>query len=256
MIFLLNGTARAQGQDLTVLNRFKYAVVQTLFYENMEVDKFGISSNVRKHFIEKGFTVLTETKRYWPEELYNNPCLAVYCYINTEAGIFSKYKVLIEIKDCNGNVLYSRLGKGVGETETEAFKVATESALSKFDKFDYKYEPGEVVVKEAGPSSKGIGGLYKATGQDKGLNIEITMENGAFKAIVTQSNSDLYRKGQVLAVFRASSLGENLYNVTWLPEDKKHYETYASYNEDAASLTVELKGEKGRRKLVFRKSSQ
>lgn len=255
IIFFLS-VPDARAQDLDALNQFKYAVVQTLYYENMEPDKYAISSNVRKHFIEKGFTTVTETKRYWPEELYNNPCMAVYCYISAQSGVFSKYKVLIEMKDCNGKVLYRRLGKGTGETSADAFKEATEMALSKFDKFDYKYEPGEVVVKEAGPSSKGIEGLYKATGQDKGLNIELTMENEAFKAIVTQSNSDKYRKGQVLAVFRASSLGENLYNVTWLPEDKKHYETYASYDKEAASLTVELKDEKGRRKLVFRKTNQ
>ncbi len=255
MMALLSGAlpARAQKEDLSALNQFKYAVVQTLYDENLEVDKYGITSNVRRHFIEKGFTTVTETKRYWPEELYNDPCVGVYCFITAQSGVFSKYKVLIEMKDCNGRVMYSHLGKGVGESEQEAFLVATERALAAFDKWHYEYKPGATLTLKENEVDRKLTGIYEAFGEDAGLRIVVVSEKDQLEARIEQSGLKKYKSGTLLAIFRQSSLGENLYNVTWLPQEKNSYETFANFEVEDGRLIVELKEKGGRKQLVFRK---
>ena len=254
LFFLVSCAQSVKAQDLDELNRFKYAIVETLFYEDMEVDKYSISGNVRKHFLEKGYTVVTETKRYWPEELFKNPCMGLYVDITASSGFFTKYKVLIEMKDCNDRVLYSKLGKGTGETETDAYRMATDWALHDFDNWQYQYTPGKTVELKEELTNKKIEGLYDALGSWSGLKIRISTEtNQKIEARVVVSGDNKYKKGQILAVFKRSSLDENLFNVTWLPGNEGTYETLASLEEEGGRLTVEIK-EKGQTKqLVFRK---
>lgn len=242
----------AYAQELDELNHFKYAVVSTLFYENMAVDIFSISGNVRKHFLDKGFRVVSETKRYWPDELFENPCLGIYCDISPTNGLFSKYKVEIEMKDCNGRVLYSGMGKGVGETETDAYHYATERAMEAFDNWEYSYEPGSEIQLEEKLARNKIEGLYDAIGTSEALKIEIITSNSKIEARVINSSDKKYKNGQLLASFAESSLSNNLYNVQWMPDNKGSYMTLASFEQEGRRLTIELK-EGSEKKLVFRK---
>lgn len=256
-IFFLSlaGTeVRAQEHGLDSLNYFKYAIVKTLFYDdNTVVDKYSISGNVRKHFIDKGFRVVTETKRYWPEELFKNPCMAVYCDIQTSSGMFTKYKVLIKMKDCNGHLIYSTLGKGTGDTEKDAYKMATERALYDFDKWEYHYIPGKTVRLREKLVKKKLDGLYEALGEYEGLKIEISSDSVRSTALILQPGIGKWKEGEVLATFKSSSLSKNLYNVQWMPGSPGSYETLASLAEDAGRLTVELKENGQTKQIVFRK---
>ncbi len=255
IIILLNGLeVQAQKENLDSLNYFKYVVVKTLFYDdNMVVDKYSISGNVRKHFLEKGFIVVTETKRYWPKELFENPCMALYCDIQHSAGMFTKYKVLIKLTDCNGKLIYSTLGKGTGDTETEAYKDATDRALYHFDKWDYHYMPGKTIQSEERHTEAEIAGMFESMGEQSSIKIEISPVNDHAEARVIQSQNKAFKKDQLLATFRSSTLGENLYIVKWMPESKTSYETVASYDKGAGSITVELKENGQTKKIVFRK---
>ncbi len=253
VFFFVFTTSLVNAQELDELNHFKYAIVGTLFYEDMAVDIYSISGNVRKHFLDKGFRVVSETKRYWPDELFGNPCLGIYCNISPTTGLFSKYKVEIEMKDCNGNVLYSGMGKGVGETETEAYHVATESALAAFDKLEYKYEPGNTIRLEEQLIRNKIEGLYDAIGISTALKIEISVKGSQIEARIVYSGDKKYQSGQLLASFTESSLSNNLYNVEWIPGGKGSYMTLASLEKEGGRLTIELKEDNEKKQLVFRK---
>ena len=242
-----------KAQELDELNHFKYAIVETLFYENMAVDIYSISGNVRKHFLDKGIRVVSESKRYWPDELFGNPCLGIYCNISPSTGLFSKYKVEIEMKDCNGKVLYSDMGKGVGETGTEAYQNATERALAAFDDLVYQYEPGNTIQLEEQLTRNRIEGLYDAIGGSSALKIEISVKDGKIEARIVYSSDKKYQNGQLLASFTESSLSNNLYNVEWMPDDKDSYITLASLENEGGRLTIELKEENEKKQLVFRK---
>ncbi len=253
MLLLVLGTSVGKAQELEELNYFKYAIVETLFYDNLEVDKYSISGNVRKHFLEKGYTVVSETKRYWPDELFKNPCMGLYCHITSTAGIFAKYKVFIEMKDCNGGLIYSGVGKGVGETEVEAYGIATNRALEAFDTWNYQYIPGKMIKMKEELTNRRIEGFYDAVGTSKGLQIQIKATTNRIEARVIRSGDKKYKEGQLLAVFEPSSLNENLFNVSWLPENDNTYKTLGSLEEESGRLIIELE-EKGQTKqLVFRK---
>ncbi len=255
LVLMLTSTeGRAQNEKLDSLNYFKYVVVETLFYDNnMVVDKYSISGNVRKHFLEKGFTVLTETKRYWPEELFENPCLALYCDIEPTSGMFTKYKVLIKLSDCNGRLIYSMFGKGSGDTETEAYKMAADRAFYQFDKWDYHYTSGNTIKLVEKRANKKLAGFYESIGEQSGLKIEIVPVNDFLEARVIHSENRKFKEGRLLATFRSSTLGGNLYIVNWVPETKESYETLANYEKESGRLSIELKEKNQTKKIVFRK---
>lgn len=253
VFLLVLGTSGVKAQDLEALNYFKYAIVETLFYDNLEVDKYSISGNVRKHFLEKGYVVVSETKRYWPDELFKNPCMGLYCHITSTAGLFAKYKVFIEMKDCNGRLIYSGVGKGVGETEPEAYGIATDRALEAFDAWNYQYIQGKMVKMREEFTNIKIEGFYDAVGASEGLKIQIKATVSRIEARVIRSNDKKYKEGQLLAVLERSSLNENLFKVLWLPEHDNTYKTLGSFEEESGRLIIELKEKGQTQQLVFRK---
>ena len=91
------------SQDLDQLNAYKYAIVNTLVYENNEVDKYQIGSNVRKHLFQKGIQVFNEDPASWPADLFENKCLAFVCDIKADDRMFAKYHVTITFSECNGS---------------------------------------------------------------------------------------------------------------------------------------------------------
>ena len=65
----------AAAQEADNLNAFKYAAVETLFYDDDEVDIHGISAMTRQRFIVLGLIVVAQNQESWPKELKVNPCL-------------------------------------------------------------------------------------------------------------------------------------------------------------------------------------
>jgi hypothetical protein len=243
-----------KAQDINQLNNFKYVVVETLVDDDMDVDKYQISSMVRRSFIEKGFVVINENKQSWPSELFNDPCLGLYCDIALHAGLMAKYRVELEFTDCNKEIRYAKMGKANGETDKEAFQNAAKAALKEVDRFPYVFNGGIAIEKKSGENytANPLLGLFESTGEDEGLTILITQVEDSYEAKVESSDLKEYKNGRLVGRFTESTIAENIYNVEWISVKNESFSTIAKL-EEGFRLVVELNRKGEEKVLVFRK---
>ena len=250
-IVMLVTLGSANGQELPSLNAFKYAIVQTLTYENNQVDKYQISSNVRRHFTELGIEVVDENRYDWPKELADNPCLGFHCNITPDAKLLSKYKVAIQLIDCNHRTFYQKTGRGSGDTEAEAFFEATENAFRDIDRIKYAFEPRMAIAKNTAT----LPIVGKFINKKNSLLISIQPKNSAFQIKVLDHGSSGFTDGQVIGQATESTLGDDIFNLEWISELGKHYETVARLGKDGVLLIEQKDGsEKGQ--VVFIKINE
>jgi len=239
------------AQDLAVLNQYKYAIVETLIDDEMNVDKYQVSTRVRMAFIDKGFIVVNENKQTWPAELFNDPCQGVFCAIKTSAGFMSKYTVDISLTDCNGDDLHDFRGKGSGRTNMEAFQNATEDALLPLFKFHYSYEASPTTDRKVSlKRTSMLPGVYTSTAMNNKLTIDIHEAGDYFEASIRESESDQLPKGFVIGKFTVSGIDESIFNVQWSWKTGQALKGLAKL-EEGYRLLIEIEEEN--RTLVFRK---
>ncbi len=238
----------SQSQELTALNSFKYAIVETLIYDNHQVDKFQISSNVRRHFNKLGLLVVDEKQYDWPVELIDNPCLGFHCNIIPVANLLSKYKVTIQLADCNHHIFYEKSGHGSGNTETDAFYNATEKAFYQLDGYKYVYNPQVVIEKNMK--------TYPIVGQfinkQNSLQINIQPDGSNFQISILNHGITNFKDGQVIGSAKASTLGEDLFNISWTDEEGNQYETIARIGKDD-SFVIEQQEGAVKKQIIFMK---
>jgi uncharacterized protein YegP (UPF0339 family) len=123
------------------LNQYKYAVVP-LQYEFLKgKDKYRLNTLTRVLFKEEGFgTFFTEEKL--PSDLFKDRCMAIYPDVKKVKGGFFKLRLQIEIKDCNGRVIFE---SEIGESKENNYKLAHNEALrnafKSIQKLNYEYTP-------------------------------------------------------------------------------------------------------------------
>lgn len=243
-----------KAQEIEGLNNFKYVVVETLIDPDMTVDKYLISARVRKSFIDKGFTVVNENKQSWPSELFNDPCLGLYCNIEPRAGMMTKYRVDLLLSDCNQEEVYSFRGKGNGATSKEAFQNATEEALDELEPYEYRYMAREPIKKKSTVAtySSPLVGWFESTGMKDQVTLAIVATEDSFEARVHSSGSKRYKEGRMIGRFTESTIAENIYNVEWMGDEGQSFKTLAKL-EEGFRLVIELDQAGEEKVLVFRK---
>ena len=86
----------ARGQEGGDLNGFKYAAVETLFYDDDQVDIRGISAMTRQRLIILGLRVVANNEESWPPELKDTPCLLIDFRITAKDRSLGRQKVVID----------------------------------------------------------------------------------------------------------------------------------------------------------------
>lgn len=108
----------------------KYVIVPLKFYKFDKIDIYGLSSTTTKLFVEDGYTVLTDSKQAWPEELKKNPCKAIYTQTNDISPLLGLTKVELVVMDCYQNILYKAQGKDNDADEIIALREALREAYT------------------------------------------------------------------------------------------------------------------------------
>lgn len=268
--FILYYANPLQAQEIADLNRYKYVIVEMLIYKNNQIDIHNVSAYVRKKFLDNGFLIIAENPESWPEDLKHNPCLTLYCNINTTSRLFSKYKLEIELINCRDDLVYSKMGSGDGYTYEEAFQDAADKAFSGIDRFNYRYDEalGLKPKKITGEKSEEelmslqnyfnsgqldpLEGIYKeVTGKLK-YTLGIKKSGKDFIAVVLESKNGLWEPSEIKAYITPSSL-KNIYSVKWIRDNKTSYETIATLDDDDKFI-IELKeGDNNKNKVVLNK---
>lgn len=124
------------------LNDYKYVIVPVKYDFLKEADQFQLNSLTKFLFEKYGFTAFMEND-VLPDDYKNNNCLAMKSDVISDGGFF-KTKLMVQLKNCEGEVLYSTK---MGETREKEFKAAYHLALrdafTSFKSVNYKYKPNQ-----------------------------------------------------------------------------------------------------------------
>lgn len=253
-----------------MLDGYKYVFVQTLKYEN-GTDIWGISSKLSSYFASKGLIVLSETSTP-PTDALENPCMVISCFIDHTVVLSGTNKVTITIKNCKNEIIHTNTGSAMGLSLQDDFNKATRRAFNQLNSVIYKFNPlrtpkiefpeveqtneTEESIKNYLISNKLdlIEGIYKSYQSDKLSYYKfgiIKKENG-FKAIIIESDNNIWKPGEVKAVFDQTSI-KGFYSIKWYMGNKIAFETFGNM-ENEALLSIEFKdlstGEKRQDKFI------
>ena len=131
----------ARGQEGGDLNGFKYAAVETLFYDDDQVDIRGISAMTRQRLIILGLRVVANNEESWPPELKDTPCLLIDFRITAKDRSLGRQKVVIDGYDCNQTKSINLTGYGNAETYQESYAVALDNAFKDLNQAGYEFDP-------------------------------------------------------------------------------------------------------------------
>ena len=122
------------------LNEYKYIIVPNKFDFLREENQYRLNDLTKFLFEKYGFLTLTEGGNY-PDDLFNNRCLALKSNVLKESGLF-KTKLKVELKNCNDHTVFtSQLGETREKDYGKAYNIALRNAFKSFETIAYKHEP-------------------------------------------------------------------------------------------------------------------
>ncbi|MDF2188319.1 serine protease [Paraflavitalea sp. CAU 1676] len=264
ILFVVSFSAFAQS-DVSVLNGYKYIYLRPLTYQDGTSDKWGIRNAVREKLMASGLTVL-EAVTLTPQGTPAN-CLTAVCTIDHTNNAYqaaSDY-IYLKIFNCQGQTIYASQGAtgAVVLSFQQGWRKATKEALRDFSSYKYKFDekstfesklfgslpPVEKIDENEETLKKyfsetaidPIEGIYKSY-QAQGMTyykVAIKKFGTTYKMIIIDAEYRAWRPGEVKAYFEQSSM-TGLFSVKWYMGDKRPYETFGSFGDDAI-LTIELK---------------
>jgi hypothetical protein len=129
----------------TNLNDYKYIIVPDKFDFLKEKNQYQINGLAHFLFGKYGFNAIKEGGDY-PEDLRRNGCLALKSDVLKEQGMF-KTKLKVELKDCNGRVVYvAPIGESSEKEFKNAYNFALRNAFENLKDLNYSYKPNESIT--------------------------------------------------------------------------------------------------------------
>lgn len=130
------------GVSQNNINDYKYVVVPTQFDFAAGKDKYRMNTLTRYLFKQDGFLTFYDKEQH-PEDLSNDPCLALYADVKNIPSSLS-IKVKIELLDCKGNLVFvSDEGRTKVKSFEKGYPLAIREAFESVKLLDYKYEPSQ-----------------------------------------------------------------------------------------------------------------
>jgi len=256
-------------KEVEVFNGYKYIYLPPLTYQNGGVDIYGIASNTRSYFTEKGFGILVDKSEpnNIPKEVKENPCLVLTCQIEHPSPNGFSNSVTLTFLNCKNQLVYKTKGSGsMGMNVEGDYRIAVRKALKDFSSLKYRYTnsltpeieyPKVETSNETENSLKTyfdtnkidvLEGVYKSY-QSESLGyykFAIKKKDGKYIAIILEADNKIWKPGEIKATFEISSM-TGFYSVKWYMGDKTPFETFGAL-ENEALLSIEFKEQNGQKK--------
>lgn len=127
------------------INSYKYIIIPSEYSFLKEKDRYQLNSLTKFLFNKYGYTAFFYEDQF-PDDLQSNRCLAMYADVSNEKGLF-KTKIKIDLKDCNGRIVYeSKVGETREKEFDKAYNLALRDAFETYQHLDYKYEPNAKIT--------------------------------------------------------------------------------------------------------------
>jgi len=140
--FLLSFSMIAQKS----IHNYKYIIVSKNFQFLRAADQYQTSSLTKFLFNKNGYIAYLDTDKI-PSDFNNNRCLALFVDVK-DVSKFLSTNLIIELKDCNNNVVYtSKLGRSKEKEFKDAYHEAIRKAFEDIRALNYTYTPVSTVEK-------------------------------------------------------------------------------------------------------------
>ncbi len=127
------------------LNDYKYVIVPYKYDFVNEKDKYQLNSLSQFLFKKYGFEAIMEDAEL-PIDLAKNRCLGLRSDV-LKVKAFLSTKLKVELKDCDGNVVYTTKAGSTKEKDYKvAYTLALRGAFEDFKTVNYKYSPNEAIL--------------------------------------------------------------------------------------------------------------
>lgn len=271
LILLLSWTnLSSYGQkELEVFNGYKYIYFPTLMYPNGGVDIYGITSNARIPFIEKGFGILGDVldPNSIPKEVKENPCIVLTCQITHPSPNGLSNSVTLSFLNCKNQLVYKTKASGAMGINFEGdYRIAVKKALKDLSSLKYNYNstltpeieyPKVEISNETETSLKNyfdnnkidlLEGIFKSYQSDMlgYYKFAIKKKDDKYIAIILETDNKVWNLGEIKANFETSSMN-GVFSVKWYLGDKTPYETFGVL-ENESLLSIEFKDQNGQKK--------
>lgn len=139
------------------VNNYKYALVPVKYSFLNENNQYQLNALTKFLMEKQGFITYLDTDEL-PEDFINSNCNKVYVDV-ISSGNFMGTKLIVVLKDCKNNVLFtSTEGRSKEKEYKKAYQEALREAFKSFNTLHYVYTPtvavtSEVVVNEITQSS-------------------------------------------------------------------------------------------------------
>ncbi|GEM_PF-3756518 len=251
LLVLTSIEVSAQGQ-FQVLDQYKYFVVNTSMFEGAR-DPYNASTYLRQKLFGLKYQVIAENEVSWPDELTENPCLALWINVVTIPKAFGDYQVALDFYNCQNITVLSLNGKGSGANSSEAFHRAIDKALRSIKNYPHNFKPDLALLKPKRNNTEldsllsyfehaklePFEGIYGFSSGVYTYRMGIKKVDEEFVGYVINSDHSDWVGGEVKGRFNRSNRPD-LFSVKWYLDDKSEYDTFGYINENG-SLTIEFK---------------
>jgi hypothetical protein len=138
ILLILTLTVFFAGFSQKSVNDYKYVVVPNKFDFFEQENKYQINELLEFLFNKYGYEAFLDNE-VLPNDLNSNRCLVMYANAKNIKSMFTT-KIVIELKDCNGNLIVaSDIGKTRVKEFNKAYTAAIRDAFKSIRALNYKY---------------------------------------------------------------------------------------------------------------------
>ena len=130
------------------INEYKYVIVPESYSFLKKSDQYQLNSLTKFLLNKYGFNAFLHAQNF-PEDLKSNGCKALKAIVTRKSGVFVT-KLIVELIDCNGNVVFtSSEGRSREKDYKPAYHEALRMAFKDVKTLNYKYvgDKEEKIVK-------------------------------------------------------------------------------------------------------------
>jgi len=145
------------GYSQNTINSYKYVLVPMKYDFAKTFNQYGLNTTTQRLLQQKGFVAIFDNEDL-PPALAANKCNALKVEVS-ENNAFFVTKLTMQLKDCQGNVIFkSKEGKSREKDYAVAYDAALKDAFSSLNNVPYKYDstaampPPQVVAKPSAPA--------------------------------------------------------------------------------------------------------
>lgn len=119
--------ANAQQDNKQQVTNYSYVVIQRDF-NGFENNEYKLKTHLTQKLKDKKYIVYSSVQNNWPEELLDNPCLAVTANVGKIKSAF-KNKLEVTFKDCTNNIIETYSGTSSIKEFEPGYQEALDLAL-------------------------------------------------------------------------------------------------------------------------------